>query len=278
MRSLALKILISLACVIVLVMMFFFGDEIIPENNPTNAAQGEENYRDDFKFKPEKLIYDGTGDLDLLQGVTLKGYNAQDLKTMVFTRIYAGDTLSEKVIEYTAETKDGRARSTRALRLDNYSGPKITMPREIPKVIPGTIDGFASLLKAKDGYGVDDGFGNDMRDHVDVSYERDQRDSALIHYTVAFENMFGDRDVEKTDVVLSGVPARLILTASQITMNTGETFNPAYYVELAENADGGSALEQVLVRGRVDTSRPGDYSIIYDLEGQTATLEVNVIE
>lgn len=278
MRSLVLKILISLACVIVLVMMFFFGDEIIPENDSTNEfAQEEETYPDAFKFDPEELTYDGSGNLDLLKGVTLEGYNAQDLKTMVFTRIYGGENLSKKVIEYTADTKDGRVRSKRILNLENYSGPKITLPDDIPSVTPGTIDGLASLLNAKNGYAVDDGFGNDAREHVDISYRKEMTDSSLVHYTIALDNMFGDRDVVKVDVILSGTPSHLVLTDSQITVRVGETFDPTLYIAVAERADGTSAIGSVNIHGNIDTAKEGIYLLTFELDGQTATLEVNVI-
>ena len=279
MRSLILKIIISLACIIVLVMLFYFGDEIIPENDSTDVSvQGEETYLDEFKFDPEELTFDGTGKLDLLKGVSLKGYNAQELKTMVFTRIYGGENLSKKVIEYTADTKDGRVRSKRTLNLENYSGPKITLPDEIPSVTPGTIDSLASLLNAKNGYVVDDGFGNDAREHVDISYRKEMTDSSLVHYTIALDNMFGDRDVAKVDVVLSGTPSHLILTDSQITVRVGETFDPTLYIAVAERADGTSAIGSVNIQGNVDTTKEGTYMLTFELEGQTVTLEVNVIK
>ena len=68
----------------------------------------EENYRDAFQFNPEELTYDGTGELDFLQGVSLDNYTARELKDMVFIRISTGDNLSQKVVEYTADTEEGR--------------------------------------------------------------------------------------------------------------------------------------------------------------------------
>ena len=74
MKNLAIKIVVSLTCVIVLVLLFFFGDEILSENSSAyDATQNEETYRDAFIFDPEEMKYDGTGELDLLEGVSLKG-------------------------------------------------------------------------------------------------------------------------------------------------------------------------------------------------------------
>ena len=103
-------------------------------------------------------------------------------------------------------------------------------------------------------------------------------DSSLVHYTIALDNMFGDRDVAKVDVVLSGTPSHLILTDSQITVRVGETFDPTLYIAVAERADGTSAIGSVNIQGNVDTTKEGTYMLTFELEGQTVTLEVNVIK
>ena len=102
-------------------------------------------------------------------------------------------------------------------------------------------------------------------------------DSSLVHYTIALDNMFGDRDVVKVDVILSGTLSHLVLTDSQITVRVGETFDPTLYIAVAERADGTSAIGGVNIHGNVDTAKEGIYLLTFELDGQTATLEVNVI-
>ena len=61
---------------------------------------------------------------------------------MVFTRIRAGDSLSEKKVQYTAETEGGKVRS---FRLRNYSGPKIRIPNSLPEVTRNLAGNFGKL-------------------------------------------------------------------------------------------------------------------------------------
>lgn len=277
MKSTIFKILVSVISIVAVGMLFFFGERIFPEDVLNNDTEQESDaYIDAFQFEPEELSYDGTGDIDLLEGVSLEGYTTQELKTKVFTHIYAGDTLSEKKIQYTAETEEGKVRSTRSLKLHNYSGPKIIIPNNLPEVTRQSAENFASLLATKSGYAVDDGFGNDVKEHAEISYEKDNKESALLHYKIVFDNMFGDEDVKKVDVLLSGVPAYLALADSEITLGVGEAFDPMSYVTKAELTDGTKVFDAVLSNGVVDTSKEGTYEVKYDLLGEELTLLVNV--
>ena len=275
MKYTLLKITTSVVCIAIVAGLFFFGDRLSPDDGKSGAGQ-EETYKDAFRFDPEELSYDGTGELDLLDGVTLEGYTARELEGMVFTRIRAGDSLSEKKVQYTAETEGGKVRSFRPLRLRNYSGPKIRIPNSLPEVTRNLAGNFGKLLMVKDGYVVDDGFGNDVRQYAEIVYEADDRESARIHYTISFENMFGDRDVAKVDVILTGVPAYLTLTDSEIVLPVRGEFDPAAYIESAVYADGSDAMAEVLCSGNVDTSKAGTYEVVYDLEGEMLVLTVVV--
>ena len=222
MKYTLLKITTSVVYIAIVAGLFFFGDRLSPDDGKSGAGQ-EETYKDAFRFDPEELSYDGTGELDLLDGVTLEGYTARELEGMVFTRIRAGDSLSEKKVQYTAETEGGKVRSFRPLRLRNYSGPKIRIPNSLPEVTRNLAGNFGKLLMVKDGYVVDDGFGNDVRQYAEIVYEADDRESARIHYTISFENMFGDRDVAKADDVnFAYIENQRVITDSDFVANPGE--------------------------------------------------------
>lgn len=277
MKSMILKISISVICIILVAAIFLFGDDIAPMNETNYNGIGESStYIDAFRFDTEELRYDGNGKLNLLEGVRLEGYTSEELKNMVFTKIYAGDTLSEKIIQYTADTEAGTARSVRKLKLYGYSKPKINIPDELPTVTRRMIGKFGSLLETESQYSVDDGFGNDAREHVEIRCEGDDKDSSLVHYILSFRNMFGDEDVQKIDVILSGEPAFLTLTDSEIKLRKGESFYPATYIEKAELANGNDAREMVLYSGDIDTSQAGIYEIVYELEDIEMMLTVDV--
>ena len=106
-RTTILKISVSVICLIALVLLYVFGGRVIEDDNMVFEAGQADDTTDAFVFDPETLIYDGTGDIDFLEGVTLEGYNEEQLKSMVYIRISTGDSLSEKIVEYTADTDDG---------------------------------------------------------------------------------------------------------------------------------------------------------------------------
>lgn len=206
-RTTIIKTAISVFCLIALVLLYVFGGRVIEDDNAVYEANQADDIRDAFGFDPDTLIYDGIGDIDFLQGVTLEGYNEEQLKKMVYIRISTGDSLSEKIIEYTADTDDGRVRSMRNLLLRNYNGPSIVLPDEMPTVTMGTVDHIKDLMPEGKTYRVDDGFGNDAREHVQIDAARSPMNSSEVNYTFILENAFGDRTVAKADAIISDVPA-----------------------------------------------------------------------
>lgn len=122
-RTTILKISVSVICLIALVLLYVFGGRVIEDDNMVFEAGQADDTTDAFVFDPETLIYDGTGDIDFLEGVTLEGYNEEQLKSMVYIRISTGDSLSEKIIEYTADTEEGRVRSMRNLAPSELQRP-----------------------------------------------------------------------------------------------------------------------------------------------------------
>lgn len=277
MRSTILKIVISVVCITGTIGLLCIGEKTSQEDETAGKAlQAEGAYIDAFEFDPKELSYSGVGDIDFLEGVTLEGYTEEDVKKMTFIRIYPGDTLSEKIIQYTAETEASAIRSTRALKLHNYSGPRINVPKEMPAVTRPLEDKLGDLLLTKSEYSVDDGFGNDMRKNVEITCEPDARCSEIVHYTISFENMFGDRATERVKVSISGVPAYLAITEPEVTLSVGDRFDPSLYIVRAEYADGRDALSAVTYSGKVDVSEKGTYEMVYELEGEKLVLIVHV--
>ena len=95
-RTTIIKISVSVICLIALVLLYVFGGRVIEDDDMVFEAGQADDIRDAFVFDPETLVYDGTGDIDFLEGVTLEGYNEEQLKSMVYIRISTGDSLSKK--------------------------------------------------------------------------------------------------------------------------------------------------------------------------------------
>lgn len=275
-RNTAVKILISIASLLIIALMY-----ILSGRDTDEPSMGDSGLTDDmsdaFVFEPETLTYDGSGEMDFLEGVFLEGYTADELEEMVYIRVTAGNILSEKYVEYTADTDEGRVRSTRRLLLENYNGPKIQIPDKMPTVTMSNIDHLADLLSEVKNYKVDDGFGNDMRAYVQIATERSTTNSSIVNYTFTLDNAYGDRAVAQADVHVSDVPAVIVLTAASTTIRTGGFLDPYEFIQSATTADGSSVIEEVHC-SEIDTSEPGEYRIMYELRGQTASLDVIVTE
>lgn len=270
-----LKILISVICVAAVAVIMMRGDET-PEYAEAGSAGAAEAAVDGFEFNPEELTYDGNGDLDLLKGVSLPGFTRQELKELTFVSIETAGALSKKRVEYTAEKDGVRYRSLRYLYLSGYTGPKIIMPQHIPDVKENMIERFGSLLKGEEDFKVDDGFGNDVSAHMKVEAERSTIDSSLVHYTVSIENVFGDRDRVIQDVVLSGEIPVIVLTTPEVRIGIRQEFDPRDYIARAEMADHSSAVDAVLIDGIVNTNEAGEYTLTYELYGESVSLRVIV--
>ena len=270
-----LKILISVICVAAVAVIMMRGDET-PEYAEAGSAGAAEAAVDGFEFDPEELTYDGNGDLDLLKGVSLPGFTRQELEERTFASIETAGALSKKRVEYTAEKDGVRYRSLRNLHLSGYTGPKIIMPQHIPDVKENMIERFGSLLKDEEDFKVDGGFGNDVSAHMEVEAERSTIDSSLVHYTISIENVFGDRDRVIQDVVLSGEIPVIVLTTPEVRIGIRQEFDPRDYIARAEMADHSSAVDAVLIDGTVNTNEAGEYTLTYELYGESVSLRVIV--
>ena len=275
-RNTAVKILISITSLLIIALMYILSGRDTDEPSMGDSALTD-NVSDAFVFEPETLTYDGSGEMDFLEGVFLEGYTADELEDMVYIRVTAGNILSEKYVEYTADTDEGRVRSTRRLLLENYNGPKIQIPDKMPTVTMSNIDQLADLLSEVKNYKVDDGFGNDMRAYVQIAAERSTTNSSIVNYTFTLDNAYGDRAVAQADVHVSDVPAVIVLTAASTTIRVGGFLDPYEFIQSATTMDGSSVIEEVHC-SEIDTSEPGEYRITYELRGQTASLDVTVTE
>ena len=274
-NHLLLKIIISIICIAAVAALMLRGDETSKYTAEGIEREAEEAV-DGFEFDPEELTYDGNGDLDLLQGVSLPGFSRQEMKELTFVSIETAGALSKKRVEYTAEKDGVKYRSLRNLHLSGYTGPKITMPQHIPDVKENMIERFGSLLTQEEDFKVDDGFGNDASAHMEVAAERSTVNSSLVRYTVSIENVFGDRDRVIQDVILSGEMPVIALTTPEVRISVGQTFDPNDYIAQAEKEDHSSGMNDVIVVGSVNTGQAGEYTLTYMLDGESVILRVIV--
>ena len=279
MKSAIIKALIFLAGV--LALFFLFREANKPESaylttdSDSSLTQSSDSA---FSFDPPELTFDGVGEIDLLNGVSLNGVSGQPLRDVVFTKIQNGSHTSEKIVIYSADTENGKVTARRTLRLINYHKPEVTLPDELPEVTPDNAGSMISLLLEQGTLTVDDGFGNEAADKVTASYETDSRNSSILHYTFYYASMFGDDIYRKVDTKLTGAAAVLILRENEVSVPKDSDYNPFDNLISAQDADGADAAREVVCTGRVNTAKPGVYPITYTLNGVSLSAVVTVSE
>ena len=278
MKSIIIKSLIAIAGVLILIFLFREANRPDSASLTTGSGQAPSQEGDSaFSFDPPELTYDGTGEIDLLNGVSLYGVSGQPLRDLVFTKIQTGSHTSEKIIIYSADTENGKATARRTLRLINYHKPDITLPDELPEVTPDTASSIVSLLLDEGTLSVDDGFGNDAADKLTASYETDSRNSSIVHYTFFYDSMFGDDIYRKADTKMTA-SAVLVLRENEITVPRDSDYNPFDNIVSATDTEGADAKDDVVCTGRVNTSKPGVYPVTYTLEDVSLTAVITVTE
>ena len=278
MKSIIIKSLIAIAGILVLFFLFREANKSDSASftaDPEQAATKEGDSA--FSFDPPELTYDGTGEIDLLRGVSLNGITGQPLHDLVFTKIQDGSHTSEKIIIYSADTENGKATARRTLKLINYHKPDVTLPDDLPEVTPDTAGSIVSLLLDEGTLSVDDGFGNEAADKLTASYETDSRNSSILHYTFFYDSMFGDDIYRKVDTKMTGSPV-LILRENEVTVPRDSDYNPFDNIVSATDADGEDAKKDVVCTGRVNTSKPGIYPVTYTLNDVSLTAVMTVTE
>ena len=295
-------VILSVISVIILGTLFFLSGkrDDSSASQVRNAVTKAEN-SECFQFDPETLSYDGEGALDLLYGVTFTDLTdsdgvrqsaesgiggsavkrGQELRDIVFVRISAGKALYQKNITYTAQLSNGEtATAVRPLRLEGYARPKITLPDDdkLPRLTRETMDSIQYEVMDAEGFKVDDGFGKDGRDHIEVSYATDRLDSSLIHYIYRFTNLFNDEAVSSLDMELPSDEARIVLFTDSVTITQENPFYALDYVVRAVKADGSDGRSDIKISGEIDPSRPGNNTIFFDLEDAHMELTVIVVK
>lgn len=126
-----IKVMISVLSIVNLIALFQFEYQIpkiprlpfLPQEEEdieeTSTEQAEEPTWE-FQFETDTLVYDGTTELNLLEGVTLVNEEGKVSDAEIFVRMTTAENLSSKVIEYSADTENGRVTGTRNLQLVNY--------------------------------------------------------------------------------------------------------------------------------------------------------------
>lgn len=235
--------------------------EFYPEEVPTQVE--EVPAKPMFQFTSDTLTYGGTSTLDLLDGVSLIKSDGSVSNLDIFVHIKTGSSLTQKIIEYTADTSQGQVSAERKLELKNYSGPKLKLPDSLPEITEEQLDTILSLMPTDGSFYADDGYGKDITNAVTTEYTVDLNDPSIIHYMFSITNSFNDTVAISADLTLERTRPVILLSNDSVTIKRNEDFNPLEFIILAEDTDGTSLLQDVKIDGELNLRVPGRYILTY---------------
>lgn len=289
-----LKGLIALIAIVNLIILFLFPDalserilefsiaEIISGNSSNESQTATEDVSStsmentetssstkqpleySIIMEEESFTYDGTGELNLLDGVSLISSDGNTSNATIFVSIRTGDTLSQKILLYSADTELGQITASRMLQLENYYGPSIQLPDSFSSLEQDQLDTLLTYMPTDGSFWADDGYGNDITDAVTVSYTMDEESPWIAHCVFTVVNRFNDSASAAADINVIRRPV-LTLTTNEVTVAQNSTFYPFSYIASAVDVDGSSLMNHIDVQGSVDTSIPGEYTLIYTI-------------
>ena len=112
-------------------------------------------------FDSQELVYDGSGSLDLLAGVTAADTDGSDITDQVNAVLTGRGSGNRKVIRYSVFTSGGKELTgQRTLVLKNYRGPQLTVSGTLSLQAEDLMD-LASVLRDRGELSADDGYGRD---------------------------------------------------------------------------------------------------------------------
>ena len=245
-----------------------------------NSALSQKTQKCQIQWSPEILVYDGTSELDIMQGVLVTDEDGNDRTSDARAVLQNTEQLNQKMIYYSLNGYSEKLTDQgRMLLLENYTGPTIQVDSEVQLTVTqlGNLPGVLAEWKQLE---ADNGYGKEITGQVSWYREKTAEGEYSIFFTVS--NEFGDVATAQCRAYIDGVKDDIVLTLrqEQISISQNEPFVPLDWVLEAEDANGENLIDGVEVEGTVNSSVPGNYTITYrltSLDGrQCATRNLSV--
>lgn len=215
-----------------------------------------------FQFESDTLTYDGTSELDLLEGVSIVSSEGETCDAEIFAHIATGDSMEQKKIMYSADTSQGQISATRTLSLINYQGISISLP-DLPELEESQLDNILTYMPTDGTFYAEDGYGNNITDAISVEYTIDADNPSIVHYFFSVTNLFNDTASASKDLIINSDRPILVLKEKDITIAKNSSFQALSFVEKAQDSEGNSLFHRINIEGKVDTSKAGTYTLTY---------------
>lgn len=262
-----------LALVIILILSYQMTMNYKDENNQNSSENIKIIFDDD-------LVYDGTGELDLLDGVSAQGEDGTDLTNRLNAKIVLAG--NDKEIRYSVSNDNGQiVYKARNLVLKNYQGPEIIANDHLNF----DVKDLSNLVTVLNGWGELkglDGFGKDITNQI--TYQREKVSDGIYRLTFTLNNIYLDSTSLTVKANISGTISDPVLELyrSSIEIDVGSSFYPEDYIEVANDENGNSVKDQVKISSSLNTMQPGVYNVSYQLTSSdnsvivTKNLEVKI--
>lgn len=227
-----------------------------------------------LEFENETVHYDGTGALDLMEGVHAVDADGGDVTDQVTAVVSAGDNMTKKRIRYSVFSDDGEETvGYRQLILENYMGPTIETADTLSLEAEELADPAVHLSESGQ-MTVQDGFGKDAADQV--TWIREKTAPGTYDITFTYVNQFSDTAERTVPVSVNGETEDLTITllTDEAEIPLGTEFDPEDYLEISDPTGSASSVQ---VTGEVDTEREGRYSVYYTVISSDRTQRAGVL-
>lgn len=245
-----------------------------------DSALSQKTQKCQIQWSPEILVYDGTSELDLMQGVLVTDEDGNDRTSDARAVLQNTEQLNQKMIYYSLNGYSEKLTDQgRMLLLENYTGPTIQVDSEVQLTVT-QLGNLPGVLAERKQLEADNGYGKEITGQVSWYREKTAEGEYSIFFTVS--NEFGDVASAQCRAYIDGVKDDIVLTLrqEQVSISQNEPFVPLDWVLEAEDANGENLIDGVEVEGTVNSSVPGNYTITYrltSLDGrQCATRNLSV--
>ena len=221
----------------------------VPETSQNQGA---------ITFESEEIIFDGTRNLDLMEGVYIDDGNGNDITSEGSAIITAEGTVNRKIVSYSCIDANGRTLTAkRTLVMENYSGPSIQITSPLT-LTAEDLDNLIAYLQSEDLLVAYDGFGKNIT--TKVSHQREMLSKGNYKITFRIVNDYGDEKAISVKAKITGNvnDPDFELYSDKVSVRKDSVFEPMEYI-VSQTQNVGN----VTTDSTVNTTVPGTYRVVY---------------
>ena len=251
---------VSALVLLVLLIGFVFLKDGKPESEPKTVKTSGS-----IVFEDEELVFDGSGNPDLMKGVRAIDSDGKDVTEKVEAVITGDGTLYRKTVRYTFLDGTGRTvTEKRTLVMKNYDGPSLSVKNNLTLEAQDLKD-LINILESKGFIRAEDGYGRDITSSVRALREK----KAGGYYDIKFSvvNSYQDSEEITVSAYIKGDVSdpEISLSETDVTIRRAEYFDANEYIVYSSDGFTENVSDKIQIDSSVDTATAGDYRVVYRL-------------